>query len=222
MNIKEIYEEFDKIGSLSFATIDDEGYPQSRIAHFFAYDDEGLYFRTMSVKPFYRELKRSGKVAASGIWPTSKIGHDENNLPLFNPGYTIRISGDIRELTEDEVAKKASETELFNVAVFDKNKYPMTRCFVIYRAKGEIYDYDYAKVNRDHKIERRLFSFGGMDNNPGGLVITNRCVGCNGCRRRCSFSAIEKGDPFKIIDDRCDRCGNCYGKCPSNAIEIRE
>ena len=56
MTIKEIYNQFDKIGSVVFATID-EGYPETRIAHFFAYDDKGLYFRTMTTKPFYHQLK---------------------------------------------------------------------------------------------------------------------------------------------------------------------
>ena len=34
MTIKEIYEEFDKIGCLTFATVSKEGYPETRIAHF--------------------------------------------------------------------------------------------------------------------------------------------------------------------------------------------
>ncbi len=32
MNIKEIYEKFDKIGCLSFTTVDAHGIPESRIA----------------------------------------------------------------------------------------------------------------------------------------------------------------------------------------------
>lgn len=32
--------------------------------------------------------------------------------------------------------------------------------FVLYRAKGEIYDYDFARKNRDHKLERERFSYG--------------------------------------------------------------
>ena len=51
MNIKEIYNHFEKIGSVVFATIDN-GLPETRIAHFFAEDEEGLYFRTMITSLF--------------------------------------------------------------------------------------------------------------------------------------------------------------------------
>ena len=37
MDIAEIYNKFDQIGCLAFATID-HGYPQTRIAHLFAHE----------------------------------------------------------------------------------------------------------------------------------------------------------------------------------------
>jgi len=46
MDIADVYEKFDQIGCLTFATIDKDT-PQTRIAHLFAHDHEGLYFRTM-------------------------------------------------------------------------------------------------------------------------------------------------------------------------------
>ena len=52
MNIKEMYDRFERIGSFTFATINGD-YPETRIAHFVTYDDEGLYFMTMDTKPFY-------------------------------------------------------------------------------------------------------------------------------------------------------------------------
>lgn len=48
LSIKDVYEKFDEIGCCSFATLDGNGGVDSRIAHFFAYDDEGLYLRTMT------------------------------------------------------------------------------------------------------------------------------------------------------------------------------
>jgi ferredoxin len=53
MKIAEIYAKFEQIGCLTFATIDG-GYPQTRIAHLFAYDHEGLYFRTMTTFCLHR------------------------------------------------------------------------------------------------------------------------------------------------------------------------
>ena len=49
MDIAEIYEKFAQIDCLTFATID-RNYPQTRIAHLFAYGHEGLNFRTMITK----------------------------------------------------------------------------------------------------------------------------------------------------------------------------
>ena len=56
LSIKDVYEKFDEIGCCSFATLDGNGGVDSRIAHFFAYDDEGLYLRTMTGKPFFRQM----------------------------------------------------------------------------------------------------------------------------------------------------------------------
>ena len=44
MDIADIYEKFDQIGCLTFATIDKDTL-QTRIAHLFAHDHEGLYYR---------------------------------------------------------------------------------------------------------------------------------------------------------------------------------
>lgn len=44
MKISEIYEKFDKIGCLSFTTINENNEPESRIAHLrgYGYDDDGI------------------------------------------------------------------------------------------------------------------------------------------------------------------------------------
>lgn len=63
MDIKDIFEKDDKIGCCTFATINGD-YPETRIAHFLAYDKEGLYFMTMTTKPFYKQLKQTGGKSA--------------------------------------------------------------------------------------------------------------------------------------------------------------
>lgn len=217
MEIKKIYELFDKIGCVTFSTVNN-GRVESRIAHFFAWDEDGIYFRTMTVKPFYRQVKESGNITACGMYPNTEVMHNEQNLPSFHPGYFVRLSGDVRELTMEEVEEKAAGNRDFNVAVYDIKKYPETRIFQVYRAKGECYDYDYAKENRDHKLERERFSYGGMEVEPAGLTITDRCIGCGKCQKACSFDAIVPGKPYRIMGNRCDECGNCFSVCPVNAI----
>jgi len=223
MKIEEIFEYIDKIGCLTFSTIGDDGFVHSRIAHFYAFDDGGFYFRTMRVKPFYRELKATGRITVSGIFPGSKInGKNDSGVPDFSPGYTFRLMGEVRELTEDEVKDKGAEKPDFKIALHDMKKYPATRCFVLFKGKGEVYDYDYETVNREHKLLRKRFSFGGVHYNNAGLKIMSNCIECGRCYDICTFDAVKIGSPFSIISERCDECGSCHETCPANAIEFPE
>lgn len=66
LSITETFDEFQRIGCCGFATLDGHGGVSSRIAHFFAADEEGLYLRTMTGKPFYRELVEGGQLSFTG------------------------------------------------------------------------------------------------------------------------------------------------------------
>lgn len=221
MQIKEIYEYVDRIGCLAFSTwtgIEVE----SRIAHFFAFDDEGIYFRTMNVKPFYKQLTKFEKLSVCGMYPQTYVAHDDNNLPYFAPGYAIRLSGDVRELTISDIEKKSKNDHNFIVALHDIKKYPTTKIFVLYKAKGEIFDFDFEMENRDHKLLRTAFSYGGAKVTTVGLHINEKCINCGACEEVCTFKAITAGDHYHICGERCDECGNCYEICPANAIELRK
>jgi ferredoxin len=222
LNIYEVYERFEKIGCYPFSTVDEHGSPVSRIAHFIAVDDEGLYFTTMNVKPFYRHLKANGTVSACGASGSGKVEMDEKNLPVFQPGFAIRVTGKVRELPNDVIVAKAADNHGLDVAVHDFEKYPATRAFVLYQGHGEVYDYDFELVKRDHKLERERFAFGGDSFVEPGLVIGESCIGCGTCLELCTFKAIEAGSPYRIRGNRCDECGTCYVNCPVQAISWRE
>ncbi len=221
MTNKEIYEKFDAIGSLSFSTVTADGI-ESRIAHFFAYDDEGLYLRTMDTKPFYFNMVEYKKLSVSGIFPKTQVDHDEKGLPYFAPGYTMRISGEVRELTSEEIEKKSKENNDFYIATFDIKKYPSTRVFVLHKANGEHYDFDFEMQNRDHKLLRTPFAFGGAPLNQAGFTITQDCIACGACLAACTFKAISEGAVYSINKSRCDECGSCRLACPVSAIELRK
>ena len=76
LSIKDVYEKFDEIGCCSFATLDGNGGVDSRIAHFFAYDDEGLYLRTMTGKPFFRQMIEGGRLSVCGERTDAPVVHD--------------------------------------------------------------------------------------------------------------------------------------------------
>lgn len=219
---KEVFERFEKISAYTFATIDGD-YPETRIAHFLTYDDEGLYFQTMKVKPFYKQLKTTGKVAVCSLVAENVAAdHDENGLPSFPEGYFIRVSGDVRELSFEELELKAKKDPKFLPLIKDIERYPTMTTFVLYKYKGEVYDYDFEKKNRVHKLERQRFSFGGMEVIPPGFTIDkDKCIGCGSCRKVCTFSAIIPGEKYSINPNRCDECGSCYSVCPVNAVKAK-
>lgn len=221
MTIKEIYEKCEAVGVLVASTINGDEV-QSRIMHFNGYDDEGIYFRTMSNKPYGRQLKESGKITVCGIDDNRILGHNEEGVPDFPRGFFIRLVGEVKYLDEAAVREKAKTNKAMELAVYDIEHYPMMAegNFVIYKAKGEVYDHDFAMKTRDHKLLRTRFSFGGMPVNKVGPTITDKCIECGLCFNNCTFKAIEKGSPYKVIPERCDDCGTCISGCPVDAIEL--
>jgi uncharacterized pyridoxamine 5'-phosphate oxidase family protein/NAD-dependent dihydropyrimidine dehydrogenase PreA subunit len=217
MTIKEIYEYFDKIGCLTFATINGE-YPETRIAHFVAFDDDGLYFMTSRTKPFYKQLTLTGKVSACGMSSKTAVAKDENDMPIFEAGYTIRVGGDIKEIDLETIREKSKKDKDFEFCLKDIARYPSMTTLCLCRGSGEIFDFDFEKSSRDHKLERIRFSFGGFEIIPSGLTITDDCIACGSCMDACSFDAVEEGTPYRIIGNRCDECGNCFHVCPVGAV----
>ncbi len=218
MEIKEIFEQLEKIGSMTFSTINGE-YPESRIAHFFTYDADGLYFLTMRTKPFYKQLKESKKLSACGLFTVSSaIEWVEEGTCYSAPGYFMRVSGDVREFTIEEALAKNDPR--FTYLVEDNKRYPQITGFCLYNFQGEMYDYDFAKEHRGHKLERVRFSFGNMPMVQAGLRIEQeKCIACGECAKVCTFSAISEQEGAYIIQgQRCDECGSCYTVCPAKAI----
>jgi uncharacterized pyridoxamine 5'-phosphate oxidase family protein/NAD-dependent dihydropyrimidine dehydrogenase PreA subunit len=220
MTITEIFDKFDRIGCLTFATVDND-VPQTRIAHLFAYDDEGLYFRTMIVKAFYAQLKTSGKVSVCGMYPKTQVSYDKDGMPFFPPGYAIRATGEVKEITLSALKKKASLDDKFSLGVKDIEKYPAMTTFCLYKGYGEIFDFDFEMEQRSHKLLRIGFSFGGAQIPFNGVRITDACTLCGNCLPKCSFRAIDLQSGKYVIDHtKCDVCGDCYIVCPAGAIEI--
>jgi ferredoxin len=220
MNIAEIYGKFDQIGCLTFATID-KGTPQTRIAHLFAYDHEGLYFRTMITKPFYAQLKNTEKVSICGMFPKTTVTRNAQGMPYFAPGYTIRATGDTKEISFLSLKEKAVVNSMFMLGVKDIERYPAMTTFCLYRAWGEVFDFDFEMEHRSHKILRTGFCFGGKLIPFRGVRITEECIACGECLEKCSFKAIYQHDGRVEIDQtKCDVCGDCYMVCPAHAIEI--
>ncbi|MFI3208785.1 MAG: 4Fe-4S binding protein [Eubacteriales bacterium] len=218
MTIQEIYEKFNQIGCLTFATVNEQGEPETRIAHLRAYDDNGIYFMTMFTKEFYKQMKSTGKVSICGMSAKTEVEHDENGFPIFQGGYTIRMTGDVEEVSMDEI--KAKQNPLFDFCIKDQEQYPAMVVICITTGRGDIFDYDFEKITRDNKLERTYFSYNnGIIKYKGLYINQEQCIHCGVCKKKCSFLAIKEEDGIYTIDKhRCDECGDCYVNCPVKAI----
>ena len=149
MDIADVYEKFDQIGCVTFATIEKDT-PQTRIAHLFAHDHEGLYFRTMITRAFYKQLKKTGKVSICGMYPKTSTSHKDQGTAHVSQGYTIRVTGDIKEVSLDKLKEKAATNEIFILGVRDSERYPAMATFCLYSAWGELFDFDLEMEYRSH------------------------------------------------------------------------
>ncbi|MBQ9155963.1 MAG: 4Fe-4S binding protein [Eubacterium sp.] len=222
-SIKEIYEDFDRIGCLTFATVTKDGYPETRIAHLFAWDEEGLYFLTMNHKPFARQLREGGKLSICGMSSNTQSTVDEKMLPSFEAGYTMKATGDVKEVSLEEIRKKSEINPLFLTGVNDYDRYRDEIFFCLYRFWGEKYDFDFELEHRNHKLIRNYFTYGGYQKEFSGMKIDQKmCIRCGACFSRCAeynFHAVQKTEEGYAIDTRrCDVCGNCTLVCPVGAI----
>jgi len=217
MKLETLYEYIEKIGVMSFSTMyQDEVH--SRSAHFNGFDDDGLYFRTMANKPYARQLLKTGKLTVCGI-SDGRVSDAGGNL-IFPPSFTLRLIGDVRFVSPEDIIEKAKTNPLLQTAAQDIVNYPAMANgnFVMYRAKGEIFDADFEMKHRDYKVLRTRFAFGGATFNPAGVRITDKCIECGVCKDICSFQAIEEGTPYRCIPEHCDDCGSCLQVCPVDAI----
>ncbi|WP_130807811.1 NADH-ubiquinone oxidoreductase-F iron-sulfur binding region domain-containing protein [Senegalia massiliensis] len=51
-------------------------------------------------------------------------------------------------------------------------------------------------------------------------TITDKCIGCTSCARKCPVNCIsgERKEIHEIDQDLCIKCGSCYEVCPVNAV----
>ena len=151
----------------------------------------------------------------------TEIEHDEEGLPLFEGGYSIRVSGECEEVPFEYIEEKAKTSKDFMLGYKDILKYPALRAFVLKKGRGEVFDFDFEKENRDYKLQRTRFTFNGYEYPLRGLFVNENCINCGLCEKACSFDAITKGSiRYHINQDRCDACGDCTIACKFDAIDV--
>ncbi len=183
------------------STMDKDGFPASRIVDIMFQQEDGLFFLTCTVKPFYFELMKSEKIALTVM--------TKNFLQVRIKGYCKKV--------EDSMLKKIYEKNPSFQDLFPQNdSVKNMEVFKVYKGKGELFDLS----DEFQKMQRARFSFGEMQVNNAGCVITDTCINCGKCEKACPFGAISKEEHYRINPIQCDECGICYQVCPVNAIRL--
>ena len=189
------------VGTLSMATVDENGAPQIRCVSAVHYEPDAVYFLTSRGKAMTRQLMADGRIQT--------LVHTR-----FNE--MIRMSGRAELAPEDE--QRHWVDIVFEEQPYLANVYPGdTRDIcVIFKVTGIVLDYFNLGV---HPIERDVYTLDGSEGPTKGYRITDVCIGCGTCQASCPQDCIVAGEPFRIEAEHCLHCGACVENCPAGAVE---
>ena len=201
MNAQDLLNMLREMRDVVFATVDENGYPHSRIIDVMLVEDETLYFCTARGKDFWRELTNNGHIAVTG---------------LNREWQTVRLTGKAEPLSDG----KHWIDRIFQANPSMNDVYPGGSRYILdpFRVSaGQLEFFDLGKT----PIHRERFAFGGEVVPERGFFITDGCIGCGTCAENCPQQCIESGEPFVISQENCLHCGLCAENCPAACIVRR-
>ncbi len=197
-----------EIGHMVFASSQlEDGLPTTRgiEVHYFG-DDGHLYFGISKGKPFYYELLKKPYISGGEV-----------TLREGKLGLGLRINSYVTEI--DEADDPLLYERYWQVNQGTKELYARDlKNFKIFRFEkgdGEIFD-----LCQNNTFYRYRFNFGGGQNRPWFYRISDSCIGCGVCTKKCMMQTISLVDNKANIDYHCClECGVCYFNCPQQAIK---
>ncbi|MCQ4637809.1 4Fe-4S binding protein [Anaerovorax odorimutans] len=186
---------FRQVKIASAATVDEKGYPQSRIINVMIAADEGMYIVTSRGKPFYKQLIQTGRIALSAMCPDCQ---------------SLKFTGKVKRVDQKWVDRVFEENPGMNEVYPGKTRYAL-EAFLIYEGSGEWFDL------LSYPINRESFAYNAKEE-PAGFEIMETCIGCGACLSVCPQGCIKEGQPYEIAKNHCLQCGACQEACPEEAI----
>lgn len=201
MNAETCIKKLEYVGTLAFATVDENGAPQIRNISAVHYEGNAMYFFTARGKNFCRELLSDGRVQV--------LAHTKYNE-------MIRLSAVARPAADD--MQQYYIDKIFEEQPYLGNVYPndTRKIGIIFEIKNAVIEYFNLGVK---PIFRESYIVGEGESVPKGYRITDKCIGCGKCLKSCPQSCITDGKPFNIKQENCLHCGACYEVCPTKAVE---
>ena len=201
MNAQDCLQMLREIKDVSFASVDEKGFPHNRIIDVMIVEENRLVFCTGRGKDFYRQLISNPHVAISGL---------NKNWQM------IRLTGAVKKLDDQKkwIDRIFEENPSMNDVYPGDSRYILDP-FAIESGNVEFFDLGTSPIHR------KSFSFGESKAIEKGFFITDDCIGCGTCQENCPQQSIDEGTPFAIRQDSCLHCGLCFENCPVDAIVRR-
>ncbi|MGL5314905.1 MAG: 4Fe-4S binding protein [Peptostreptococcaceae bacterium] len=193
----------DEIHSVTVATVDSNGLPQTRIIDIMLVDDESLYFITAKGKEFYDQLMKKKYVSISGMCG----GEGSLNKKA------ISIRGKVENIGQELLEKVFEENKYMEQIYPQIESRVALEVFRLYEGQGEYFNLS------TKPITRNSFAIGKFEDKTSGYIINDNCNTCGACISKCPTNCIVRGEKYTIIQENCLHCGNCYLACKYDAID---
>ncbi len=196
----------DEIHSVVFATVDEKGYPCTRVIDIMLADENGLYFITARGKDFYKQLMEKKYAAFSGM--------SQGGGSLSKRAVSVR--GWVKNIGKKNLDKVFEENPYMANIYKGEESREALEVFLLYEGWGEFFDLSCQPVFR------QSFVIGRAQKVEKGYFVTQKCRGCRICFEKCPQSCIDTAKiPAVIRQENCLHCGNCFIVCPYHAVERR-
>lgn len=199
----------EEIHSAVFATIDENGLPDTRVIDIMLADSDSLYFITAKGKAFYRQLMEQKFAAISGM-TDGKSSLDKK---------AVSVRGKIRNIGNKKLEEVFVENPYMNEIYPSVESRNALEVFQMYEGQGEYFDLSVKPIYREP------FYLGGNHEtrtNAHGFYITESCNQCGKCLTECPQGCIDVTEgTVSIHQAHCLHCGRCYEICPKKAIMKR-
>lgn len=190
------------IHSTVFATVDENGLPQTCVIDIMLCDDDSLYFITAKGKNFYSRLVATKYVAISGM-------KGQDTLSTI----AISLRGKVRDIGRDMLCRVFEENSYMADIYRQEESRTVLTVFQLYEGEGEYFDLSQIPPRREP------FSFGNAQITKSGYQITKKCSGCGVCLKKCPVGCIKLcNNKLEIMEENCIRCGNCLEICKFGAV----